>query len=158
MVYPLTLISGRRYLDLLLFRFTCILKFHQRTSHRCQARWLWCDDCRVAPIAEETVPITYEEGSSISSLRLEAEVGIRDALELKRILLDALAGEKELRVNVANATELDITVFQLLRAAALQAQAANLRIYLEGNVAESVSAAYGDAGLPNFPLDVEPSH
>jgi hypothetical protein len=104
------------------------------------------------------VPVTYEEGSAISTLRLEAEVGIRDALELKSVLLHALVSGKEVHVNVENATELDITVFQLLRAAAFQAQAANLRIYLEGTVAESVSAAYADAGLGNFPLAVQLSH
>ncbi len=104
------------------------------------------------------MPVTYEEGSAISTMRLEAEVGIRDALELKRILLDALASEKELHVNIENATELDVTVFQLLRAAARQAQAANLKIYREGYVAETVSSAYVDAGLGNFPLDVKSSH
>jgi hypothetical protein len=102
--------------------------------------------------------VTYEEGGAISTLRLEAEVGIRDALELKRILFDALASKKELHVNVENATELDVTVFQLLRAAACQAQAANLRIYLEGNVTETVSSAYVDAGLGAFPLEVQSSH
>ena len=102
--------------------------------------------------------VTYEEGSAISTLRLEAGVGIRDALELKSILLHALASGKELHVNVAEATELDITVFQLLRAAACHAQAANLRIHLDGDVAESVSAAYVDAGLGNFPLDVQLGH
>lgn len=102
--------------------------------------------------------VTYEEGSAISTLRLEAEVGIRDALELKRILLHALASGKELQVNVENATELDITVFQLLRAAGSQAQAANLRICLAGHVPESVSAAYVDAGLGNFPLAEQLGH
>ena len=104
------------------------------------------------------MPVTYDEGSAISTLRLEAEVGIRDALELKRILLHALAAQKELRVNVENATELDVTVFQLLRAAARQAQAENLSIYLEGNVAETVSAVYVDAGLGSFPLEAQSSH
>lgn len=104
------------------------------------------------------MPVTYEEGSAIATLRLDAEVGIRDALELKRILLHSLASEKELHVNVENATELDVTVFQLFRAAASQARAANLRIYLQGNVAETVTAAYVDAGLGNFPLEVLASH
>jgi hypothetical protein len=104
------------------------------------------------------VSVTYDEGGAISTLRFGAEVGIRDALEVKRILLHALAAGKELHVNVENATELDITVFQLLRAAGSQAQAANQRIYLEGKVAESVSSAYVEAGLGTFPLDVQPGH
>jgi hypothetical protein len=104
------------------------------------------------------VPITYEEGSAVSTLRLEAEIGIRDALELKGVLLHALASAKELHVNVENATELDVTVFQLLRAAACQAQATNLGIYVEGNVAENVSAAYVEAGLGKFPLEKRLRH
>jgi hypothetical protein len=104
------------------------------------------------------VPVTYEEDSAVITLRLEAEVGIGDAPELKRILLHALAAEKELRVNVENATALDMTAFQLLRAAARQAQAANLRIYREGDVAAKVSAAYADAGLGKFPVDLQVSN
>ena len=104
------------------------------------------------------MPVTYEEGSAVITLRLEAEVGIGDAPELKRILLHALTAEKELRVNVETATSLDVTVFQLLRAAACQAQAADLKIYREGPVAEKISAAYADAGLGKFPLDLQVSH
>ncbi len=104
------------------------------------------------------MPVTYEEGSAVITLRLEAEVGIGDAPELKRILLHALTAEKELRVNVETATSLDVTVFQLLRAAASQAQAAGLKIYREGPVAEKISAAYADAGLGKFPLDLQVSH
>jgi hypothetical protein len=104
------------------------------------------------------MPITYHEESAVVTLRLEAEVGISDAPELKRILLHALDSKKELRVNVENATELDVTVFQLLRAAACQAQAANLKIYREGHIAGKVSAAYADAGLGKFPVDLELSN
>jgi hypothetical protein len=104
------------------------------------------------------VPVTYEEGSAVVTLRLEAEVGIGDAPELKRILLHALNAEKELRVNVENATSLDVTVFQLLQAAACQAQAASLKIYREGPVPGNVSAAYADAGLGKFPVDLQVSN
>jgi anti-anti-sigma regulatory factor len=104
------------------------------------------------------VPVTYDEGSVAVTLRLDAEVGISDAPELKRVLLHALASGKELCVNVESATQLDVTVFQLLRAAARQAQAARVKIYREGHVADNVSAAFDGAGLGNFPVDLQLSN
>jgi anti-anti-sigma regulatory factor len=84
-------------------------------------------------------------------LRLESEVGIGDALELKGVLLDALALRKELQIDLAGASALDITVFQLIWAARQAAIDAGMEFSVCGPIAQEIVLTMERAGLEQFP-------
>ena len=63
------------------------------------------------------MPITCHEDQERFSLCLEGELDIRCAAELKGTLLDALASQKEVRLDFEQATDLDVTALQVLWAA-----------------------------------------
>jgi hypothetical protein len=84
-------------------------------------------------------------------VRLEGEVGIADALGLKSVLLDALALRKELQIDIAGASTLDITGFQLTWAARRAAVDAGMEVGVCGPVAQEIVLTMDRAGLERFP-------
>ena len=89
-------------------------------------------------------------------LRLEGEVDIACAAEMKQLLLQALGSGKELRLDVERATELDVTALQLLWAADREARGSGRRFTLAGRVPGEISVAILDAGFEKFPVGVDP--
>ncbi len=85
-------------------------------------------------------------------IRLEGEIGIHCAAELKQSLLDALATGVELQVDLASATEVDITAIQLLWAAQREAQKQGLAVVAAGPLPESWCSALQEAGFEKFPV------
>jgi anti-sigma B factor antagonist len=63
------------------------------------------------------MPVTLEQGGPLCFLRLEGEISVGSAAELKVALLQALASETDVRLDLERATELDVTALQLLWAA-----------------------------------------
>jgi len=61
--------------------------------------------------------VSLDQSQSLCSLRLDGHAGIEVAEELKFLLLQAVAMQKELRVDLQDVTYLDSTVIQLLFAA-----------------------------------------
>jgi anti-anti-sigma regulatory factor len=104
----------------------------------------------VGPQKELSVPVAIEEGENASLVRLEGDVSIAHAVEMKGLLLHALASGKEMRVTLENATELDITALQLLYAAERDAARSGCRFTLEGRVPDVISAAMTHAGCAKF--------
>jgi anti-anti-sigma regulatory factor len=102
------------------------------------------------------VPIVLDESGGISLIRLEGDVNIAMAVEMKSLLLKALASGNELRVGLESATELDVTVLQLLYAAERNAVGAGIRFTVEGQVPKDISVAMADAGFDKFPIPMEP--
>lgn len=98
------------------------------------------------------MPVTLEQNGGLCCIRLEGEVDIASAAELKKLLLQALASGSELRVGLEGATELDITALQLLWAAEREARASGRGFSLAGRVPEEISAAVDEAGLEKFPV------
>jgi anti-anti-sigma factor len=96
------------------------------------------------------MPVTVEERENTSLVHLEGEVNIAGAVELKSLLVNALASGKEMRLALENAAVLDITALQLLYAAERDAARSGVRITLEGSVPEAISAAMTDAGCAKF--------
>ena len=86
---------------------------------------------------------------SDSRIRLEGEVTVTRAVEVKKLLLEWLASGRNLRLDLENATEIDITLLQLLVAAAREAERAGLRMIT--SVSPAAAAAAGDAGFEQFP-------
>ena len=70
------------------------------------------------------MPVTVAQSETMCLIRLEGELNIASAAELKKILVEALAGEAELQVELGNASELDVTMLQLLWAGERAARAA----------------------------------
>lgn len=96
------------------------------------------------------MPVTVEEKGGTSLVRLEGEINISSAVELKSTLIDALASKKEIRLTLEGATELDITALQLLLAAERGAAKAGILFALEGSVPDHISTGMTDAGLAKF--------
>jgi anti-anti-sigma factor len=101
------------------------------------------------------VPVTVEQSEGLCFIRLEGEVNIICAAELKKLLLEALASGKGVRVDLKGATELDITALQLLWAGEREARASGRGLRLAGRIPEEIAAASGEAGLEKFPVAVD---
>jgi anti-anti-sigma regulatory factor len=98
------------------------------------------------------VPVTLDQSGAVSMVRLEGEVGIGDALELKGALLDGLALRRGLRIDVAVAMALDVTIFQLLWAGRHAAGEAGMEFSVSGPVAQEIVLTMDRAGLEKFPV------
>ena len=96
------------------------------------------------------MPATVEERENTSLVRLEGAIDIASAAEMKSVFLNALTSNKEIRLTLEGATELDITALQLLYAAERDAAKAGILFALEGSVPDEISAAVTNAGLAKF--------
>lgn len=101
------------------------------------------------------MPVTLEQSAALSVIRMEGEINIGCAAELKGLLLKELASGRELRVDVGQATELDVTALQLLWAAEREARKSATKFVLAGAVPEEIKALATDAGFERFPV---PTH
>lgn len=105
---------------------------------------------------QKSVPVTLDQSEEVCILRLEGEVDIACAAEMKQLLLQALGSGKELRVDVERATELDVTALQLLWATDREARGSGRGFTLAGRVPGEISVAILDAGFGKFPVGVAP--
>lgn len=105
------------------------------------------------------MPVTFDQGAEPGLIRLEGEVDISDAPELKRVLLEALAKKGEVRISAEAATGIDITAVQLLWAAEQEAGRADTILALQGTLPEMVRVSLREAGFERLPLaaGTEPS-
>jgi anti-anti-sigma regulatory factor len=101
------------------------------------------------------VSVTLDQSSPSCVLRLEGEVGLSSASELKQLLLEALASGKDVRVDLESAAELGVTTLQLLSVAEREAKAAGLAFIGVGPLREGLSAALRDAGFDGLPIPME---
>ncbi len=97
---------------------------------------------------ENRGPLTVDREEDHWLIRLEGEVGLAQAAELKSLLLEWLASGKELRVDLAQASEIDLTTLQLVWAAALEAHQEQGIILA---VSERAAEVARGAGFDRFP-------
>lgn len=83
-------------------------------------------------------------------LRLEGDFGIGGAAELKRKLVEALASEQGVELDMALAGDLDITAIQLIWAAAREAERLGTSLSVTGLAQEGTRSAFIDTGFENF--------
>jgi two-component system chemotaxis sensor kinase CheA len=95
------------------------------------------------------VPVTVERGEARCRIRVEGEFTIASAGEMKHLLLEGLASTKELEVDLSAAEEVDVTLLQLLWAAAREAAQQSGRIV--SGLSDACATAARDAGFENFP-------
>jgi anti-anti-sigma regulatory factor len=96
------------------------------------------------------LPVSLEQRGALSLIRLRGAIDIGCAQELKEHLLQGLKTGSELRVMLAEATDLDVTAVELLWAARREAKATSVGFAFEGQMPEPLSAALAEAGFETF--------
>ena len=97
--------------------------------------------------------MTLEQHASHCLIRLEGQVTLTSATELHNLLLQWRAGGKNLELDLEQAEEIDITILQLLWAAAREAGRTGALIVCRAS--NAVILAAHDSGFdqtPGFPL------
>jgi anti-anti-sigma regulatory factor len=82
-------------------------------------------------------------------IRLEGEVNLTSAGELKRLLVEGLASGRDLHVDLERVEAIDVTALQLLWSAGRDADRAGSAIVIRASEAANESAR--DAGFSGFP-------
>jgi len=98
------------------------------------------------------MPVTLQKHESHWLIRLEGQVTLTSAAELKSLLLEWLTTGKDLEVDLQSAEEIDIAILQLLWAAAREA--ARTGVNIVGRASSAAAITVRDAGfapLPGFP-------
>jgi anti-anti-sigma regulatory factor len=88
-----------------------------------------------------------DQSGAVSTVRLEGEVDIGGAMELKDRLLEALAAGGEVRLELSAATALDITAFQLIWAVERAAKNTGVEFSISGALPQQIVLTMADAGL-----------
>ena len=98
--------------------------------------------------------VTMEQQDSRSVIRLAGELTLTSAAELKNLLLQGLASGNDLRLDLEQAEEIDITLMQLLWAAGREADRKGASLAIR--MSDAAATAARDAGFERFPgLTVE---
>jgi anti-anti-sigma regulatory factor len=100
---------------------------------------------KTLPRGVEFLPLTVDRDETRWLIRLDGEFNVTSAAELKKLLLEGLASGKELRLDLEGASEIDVTVLQLLWAAG-RASAG-----VVSGVSEAAAIIARDAGFERFP-------
>lgn len=106
------------------------------------------------------MPLTFDDRVTSCLLKLEGEIDVVCAAELKRMLIAAISsgkesgGEsgKEVRLDLTRASDLDVTAIQLLWAARREAEKAGAGFAIAGEVPGNIGRAFCEAGFENFPV------
>ena len=99
------------------------------------------------------MPVTLETQESHSLLRLEGDLTVTSAAELRNALLEGLALGKDLQLHLESAGAIDVTLMQLLCAGGRSAARAGLGFAVHGTSAlEGVFLQAGFEALPVPPL------
>lgn len=97
----------------------------------------------------ERMAVTGEGREDSTRIRLEGECTVTSAAEFTRLLLEGLTLGKPLLLDLEHAQEIDITVLQLLWAAASEAQRTGAAISIR--LSEPARMAAREAGFEHFP-------
>lgn len=94
--------------------------------------------------------ITCEKGDVLNTLRLCGAIDIASAEELKAALLETLKPGVEVRIDVREATYFDVTVIQLLWAAAQEARLRGVRFGYAEEFPATLQSALREAGFESL--------
>jgi anti-anti-sigma factor len=100
------------------------------------------------------VAITLEQSEAGCCVRLEGEIDIGCAGELKKILIQALESGNAVQVGLEGAAGLDVTAMQLLWAADREARKRGGGLAMRGPMPEQIARAVAEAGWEEFPVTV----
>lgn len=91
------------------------------------------------------MPASVVQDDARFLIRLEGEIGVSDAAELKNLLLEGLASGRKVHLDLEQAKEIDVTFMQLWQAALREAGRAGQQI--EMRLSEAAQVALRRAGL-----------
>jgi anti-anti-sigma regulatory factor len=97
--------------------------------------------------------LSQNEGACV--LRLEGDVNIASAAELKKLLVEGLTCDGELRVDLESVSDFDVTAWQLLWAAEREALVSGKRLCLAGQLPEHIAVAVSGGGFDRFPVPAD---
>lgn len=101
------------------------------------------------------MPITEVQRQSPWLIRLEGEINLTSAAELKFLMLDWLASGQNLKLDLGGVEEMDISILQVLFAAGREAAARGAGIVTR--LSDQAAMAARDAGFERIPgLGMEP--
>jgi anti-anti-sigma regulatory factor len=95
--------------------------------------------------------VTLEQSDQGCTVRLEGEINIGVAAELKKVLIEALKSKKPVRIEFEGATGVGVTGVQLLWAAEREAERAGVKFARMAGMPQAIAAAVAEAGL-EFPM------
>ncbi len=100
--------------------------------------------------------VTLKQSETGILLCLEGAVGVGCAAEFKGMLAQAFGSDREVRISVEGATDLDVTAVQLLWAAERKAKNAEVGFSYVDAPPEALLASLSEAGLQHliFPVNV----
>ncbi len=96
------------------------------------------------------MPIRLTGSGGGPVLRLEGEVGLKSAHELRRVLVQALASGRNVTVSLEQTSEMDLSTVQLLLAAGRAAARAQHSMTLTGSVPAPVRDCFDTLGVDPF--------
>ena len=99
--------------------------------------------------------ITLDQDEKQCLVRLEGDLDITCAAELRKTLQESLGSGKAVQVDLERVTGLDITAVQLFWAAQREAVRLGVGLALRGDVPETIEAALRDACVEKFPVPAE---
>lgn len=102
------------------------------------------------------MPTALSEGETQCVIRLEGEIDIASAEELKGIMITAISSGKEIHVDLESTTDLDVTVVQLLWSTSREAEK-SARSFSLVHIPDSVRSALRDMGIEDIPAAVSPT-
>jgi anti-anti-sigma regulatory factor len=95
------------------------------------------------------MPVTQVQEEPHWLIRLDGQINLTSATELKTLLLDWLASGKDLELDLERVEEIDIAILQLLWAAGREA--AGKGAGMVGRLSEAAAMAARDAGFDRMP-------
>jgi hypothetical protein len=95
------------------------------------------------------LPLTVDRNRTRCLIRLEGEVGITSAAELKSLLLEALASAQELELDLEHAGSIDVTLLQLVWAA--EREAARAGSGFVSHASQAAASFAHELGFNGFP-------
>jgi anti-anti-sigma regulatory factor len=99
------------------------------------------------------MPLTVEQQESRWLIRMDGQVTLASAGELKQLLLDWRVTRKDLEFDLGRVEEIDISILQLLWAAGREA--GPMGVEVTASASEPVAAAARESGfaqVPGFPI------
>lgn len=98
------------------------------------------------------MPLALDVVESQCVLRLEGDIDIACSGELKIMITEAISSRKPVLVDLASATDLDVTAMQLLWAAAREAERSGTSLAVAGALPEKIDRMLREAGFETFPV------
>jgi anti-anti-sigma factor len=98
------------------------------------------------------LPLALEVLETHCILRLEGDIDIACSGELKTMITEAILSRKRVLLDLAGATDLDVTAMQLFWAAAREAERAGTPLTVAGALPENIALMVREAGFETFPV------